>query len=119
MLRGGTAGLLSAPGTWVGENTPGIDAVGQSGEGFGLGLRILDVTGDGVPELLVSAPREDFALQAGTLFVVHLALSGESFAVTGSSRLGRADLGLISHYGPGAPIAGETLVRNDNQDVPF
>ena len=118
LLRGGTSGLLSAPGTWIGENTPAVAANAQPGEGFGYGLRILDVTGDGKPEVLVSAPWEDFSLQSGTLFILDVDVNGEGFAVTGSRRVGRDDLGAISNYGPAVPIAGGAVVLNDNQDSP-
>jgi hypothetical protein len=118
LLRGGTAGLLSAPGTWVSENTAAIAANAQAAEGFGYGLRILDVTGDGKPEVLVSAPWEDSSAQSGTLFILDVDVSGEGFAVTGSRRVGRDDLGTISHYGLGVPIAGGANVLNDNPESP-
>lgn len=118
LLRGGTAGLLSAAGTAFDEGTSGIDAFPQSGEGFGYGLRIMDSTGDGRPEVLVTAPWEDASLQAGTLFVVYTALSGDAFTVTGASRYTRGDFGSLSHFGPATPFAGGGLVALDTNEQP-
>lgn len=118
LLRGGSAGLLSQPGTAVGENTAPINAGEGVGEGFGYGLRILDVTGDGRAELVVSAPWEDGTLQTGALFVLGTGLSGSSLAVTSARRVTRADIGTASGFGPGAPFAGNSLVLNDNQETP-
>ncbi|MCP2167769.1 hypothetical protein [Goodfellowiella coeruleoviolacea] len=118
LLRGGAAGLLTAAGTGVGENTAPINATEQVGEGFGYGLRVLDITGDGTPELVVAAPWENGSLQGGALFVLSTALSGTALTVTGSRQLTRADIGTASGYGPGAPIAGGAHVLNDNLDSP-
>ena len=118
LLRGGTAGLLSAPGTWVSESTAAIAADPQPAEGFGYGLRILDVTGDGKPEVLVSAPWEDFSARSGTLFILDVGVSGDGFDVTGSRRVGRDDLGTISNYGPGVPIAGGAIILDNNEESP-
>jgi len=118
LLRGGSAGLLSQPGTAVGENTAPINAGEGVGEGFGYGLRILDITGDGRAELVVSAPWEDGTLQTGTLFVLGTGLSGSTLAVTSARRITRADLGTASGFGPGAPFAGNSVVLNDNQETP-
>jgi hypothetical protein len=114
LMRGGTAGLLSAPATVVSENSTVISASGQPGEGFGYGLRILDVSGDGKPELLVTAPWEDSSLSAGTLFELSVGLSGDSFTLTGSVTVSRGTLGNVSKYGPATPIAGGTVVMMDN-----
>jgi hypothetical protein len=118
LLRGGSAGLLSQPGTEVGENTAPINAGAGIGEGFGYGLRILDITGDGRAELVVSAPWEDGTLQTGALFVLGTGLSGSALAVTSSRRITRADIGTASGFGPGAPFAGNSVVLNDNQETP-
>lgn len=118
LLRGGGAGLLSQQATAVGENTAPINAGEAVGEGFGYGLRILDITGDGRAELVVAAPWEDGTLRTGALFVLGVGLSGSSLAVTSSRRVTRADLGTASGFGPGAPFAGSSLVLNDNQETP-
>jgi FG-GAP repeat len=118
LLRGGTAGLLSAAGTTVNENTPAIGANAQVGEGFGYGLRILDVTGDGTPELLVTAPWEDGSLQAGAMFVLTVGLSGDSLTVTGSSSYTRGALGGGSDFGPATPFAGGAVVTLDSNQQP-
>lgn len=118
LIRGGSAGLLSAPATVLSENSPQINAFGQPGEGFGYGLRILDVTGDGTPELLVTAPWEDSSLAAGTLFELSVGLAGDSFTLTGSTTVTRGDLGDLSHYGVGTPIAGGSVVMMDNYQQP-
>jgi hypothetical protein len=119
LIRGGGAGLLSAPGTTVSEDTDPIAASAQSGEGFGYGLRVLDVTGDGKPELLVSAPWEDGSLQSGVLFVLNTALAGDSITVSGARSLGRGALGSGSHFGPATPIAGGTVVQLESAEVPI
>ncbi|GAA2782867.1 hypothetical protein GCM10010521_71880 [Streptomyces rameus] len=118
LLRGGSAGLLSAPGATFDENAAVIGAGAQVGEGFGYGLRILDVTGDGRPELLVTAPWEDGSLQAGALFVLNTALSGDSLTVTGSQVLTRGALGGGSNFGPATPFAGGAVVTLDSNEQP-
>lgn len=118
LLRGGTAGLLSAAGTTFSEDDPAIGASAQVGEGFGYGLRILDVTGDGTPELLVTAPWEDGSLQAGALFVLKAGLSGTSFTVTGASSYTRGSLGGGSNFGPATPFAGGAVVTLDSNEQP-
>ncbi|MGW7381445.1 FG-GAP repeat protein [Streptomyces sp. NPDC054794] len=118
LLRGGGAGLLSAPGATFDENAAAIGASAQVGEGFGYGLRILDVTGDGRPELLVTAPWEDGSLQAGALFVLNTALGGDSLAVTGSQVLTRGALGAGSNFGPATPFAGGAVVTLDSNEQP-
>ena len=118
LMRGGGAGLLSQPPTAVGENTAPVDAGEGVGEGFGYGLTILDITGDGKAELVVSAPWEDGTLQTGALFVLGVGLSGTSLAVTSSRQVTRADLGTASGFGPGAPFAGNSVVLDDNQETP-
>ena len=118
LLRGGRSGPLTHPVALVGENTAPINANEGVGEGFGYGLRILDITGDGRAELVVSAPWEDGTVQTGALFVLGTGLSGSALTVTSARRVTRADLGTASGYGPGAPFAGNSLVLNDNQDTP-
>ncbi|WP_158884840.1 FG-GAP-like repeat-containing protein [Amycolatopsis anabasis] len=118
LLRGGANGLLTAPGTEVRENTPPINANPAVGEGFGYGLRILDITGDGKAELVASAPWEGGTPQTGALFVLNTGLSGNALAVTASRQVTRSDIGMPSGYGPGTPFAGGSHVLNDNQDSP-
>ncbi len=118
LLRGGTAGLLSAAGTTFNENDPVIGANAQVGEGFGYGLRILDVTGDGTPELLVTAPWEDGSPQSGALFVLNVGLSGGTFTVTGASSFTRGALGGGSNFGPATPFAGGAVVTLDTNEQP-
>jgi hypothetical protein len=118
LFRGSATGLLTKPPAAIDENTAPVNATAQVGEGFGYGLRILDITGDGKPELIVSAPWEDGSLQTGALFVLTVGLSGDALTVTESRRVTRAEIGTSSGYGPGAPIAGGAHVLNDNQDSP-
>jgi hypothetical protein len=118
LIRGGAAGLLSAPGATISEDSAAISASAQIGEGFGYGLRILDVTGDGRPDLLVTAPWEDGSLQTGALFVLTTGLSGDSFVVTHSQSLTRGSLGSGSNFGPATPIAGGAVVQLDSNEVP-
>lgn len=118
LLRGGTAGLLSTAATTFNENASAIGASAQVGEGFGYGLRILDVTGDGTPELLVTAPWEDGSLQSGALFVLTIGLSGSSFTVTDSSSFTRGALGGGSHFGPATPFAGGAVITLDSNLQP-
>jgi hypothetical protein len=118
LVRGGSAGLLSSPGTTISEDTAAIGASAQVGEGFGYGLRILDVTGDGKPELLVTAPWEDGTLQTGALFVLTTGLSGDSLVVDKSQVLTRGSLGSGSNFGPATPIAGGAVVQLESNEVP-
>lgn len=119
LLRGGTAGLLSAAGTTFNEDNAVIGASAQPGEGFGYGLRVLDVTGDGEPELLVTAPWEDGSLQAGALFELSVGVSGTGLAVTGSSSYTRGALGGGSNFGPATPFAGGAVVTLDTNQQPL
>jgi hypothetical protein len=118
LLRGGGAGLLSAPGTAFDEGDPAINANPQPAEGFGYGLRILDTTGDGHPELLVTTPWEDGSLQAGTLFVVTTGLAGDSFTVTGATSYTRGDFDSPSNFGLATPFAGGSVVTTDAGEQP-
>jgi hypothetical protein len=118
LLRGGTAGLLSATGTTVTEDTPAIGASAQPGEGFGYGLRILDVTGDGTPELLVTAPWEDGSLQSGALFRLSVTATAGSLTVTSATSTTRGTLGGGSAFGPATPFAGGTVVTLDTNQQP-
>ncbi|MEV4317169.1 hypothetical protein [Actinocrispum sp. NPDC049592] len=111
LFRGSTSGLLTHTVTAFGENT--VNAVAQAGEGFGYGLRVLDITGDGKAELTVAAPWED---GTGAMFVLTPGLSGDGLAVTLNRKVTRADIGTASAFGPGTPFAGSAHVLNDNQD---
>ncbi|WP_203862641.1 FG-GAP repeat protein [Plantactinospora mayteni] len=106
VFLGGPSGLDSALDLFFTENHALIAANGQFDEQFGAAVRFLDVSNDGKPELLVTAPHEDWAYENGTMFVLGLARTSSSVALTGSTKLTRAVLGNISAYGPGAPIAG-------------
>jgi hypothetical protein len=118
LMRGGSAGLLSAPATVVSEDTPEVGGVAQPGEGFGYGLRILDVNADSKPELLVTAPWEDGVLQAGTMFSLEVGVSGDKLAVTGGTTVSRSALGDSSHFGPATPIAGGAAMLMNNTEAP-
>jgi FG-GAP repeat len=109
LFLGGPNGLLTAPDFLFDEGHPLVNAVPQGAENFGNGLRVLDVTGDALPELLVTAPREDGDFSFGALFVVGVAKQGETLTVTSSALLNKATLGGISPWGPATPIAGGTL----------
>ncbi|MEU4765852.1 hypothetical protein AB0H12_21595 [Actinosynnema sp. NPDC023794] len=118
LFRGSPNGLLATAPTAFGQNAAPINGDEQPGEGFGYGLRILDLTGDGTPELVVATPWEGGSTQTGALFLLTIRLSGDALAVTGSRRLTRAEIGTPSGFGPGAPIAGGAHVLNDNLDSP-
>ncbi len=118
LLRGGAAGLSSFPATAVGENTAPVNAGAAVGEGFGYGLRILDITGDGKPELTVSAPWENGTPQTGAMFVLNTGLTGNALTVTAARKLTRAEIGTATAFGPGAPFAGNSAVLDDNLETP-
>ncbi|WP_213455506.1 FG-GAP repeat protein [Rhizomonospora bruguierae] len=109
VFLGGPSGLTSGLDLFLTENHPMINATGQFSEGFGSAVRLLDVTNDGKPELLVTAPFEDFSYNTGTMFVLDLQATSSSITLTGCTTLTRDALGTVSAYGPGAPIAGGVI----------
>lgn len=106
VFLGGASGLTSAVDYFFTENQALIAATGQVDEQFGSAVRFLDVSNDGTPELLVTAPHEDWAYENGTMFVLGLTRTSSSVTLTSSTTLTRASLGNVSAYGPGQPIAG-------------
>jgi hypothetical protein len=117
LLVGGSAGLTSGLDLLVDENTAPINANGQFSEAFGSAVRLLDVTDDGRPELLVTAPFEDYSYATGTMFVIGLRPTASGVALDSSTTLTRAVLGNVSAYGPGFPIAGCTIPPSDLPNV--
>lgn len=105
VLLGGASGLTSAVDLFFTENHALIGAVGQADEQFGSSVRFLDVSNDGIPELLVTAPHEDLSYVNGSLFVLRLTRTSGSVALSGSTVLTRTSLGTVSAYGTGSPIA--------------
>jgi hypothetical protein len=106
VFLGGSAGPLSALDLFLTENHPMVNGGAQSTETFGREVRILDVTNDGRPELIVTAPYEDLSYNSGTMFVLGLQASSGSVGVVGSTTLSRTSLGGISGFGLAFPIAG-------------
>lgn len=117
VLIGGPSGLTSGLDLFIDENTAPINANGQSGEGFGTAVRLLDVTNDGRPELLVTAPFEDFSFATGAMFVLGLRNTASGVALDSATELTRASLGNVSAYGAGTPIAGGTVPPSDLPNV--
>ena len=102
---------------FVTENDPLINAGGQFNEGFGGAVRILDVNNDGSPELLVTAPFEDFSFTTGTMFVLGLQKNASGVTLASSSTVTRSGLGNVSAYGIAFPIAGGIIPPNDLPNV--
>jgi hypothetical protein len=117
VLVGGSSGLTSGLDMYVDENDPLIGANGQFNEGFGTAVRLLDVTNDGRPELLVTAPFEDFSFTTGTMFVLGLRNTADGVALASSATVTRASLGNVSAYGLSSPIAGGVIPPNDLPNV--
>jgi hypothetical protein len=117
IFLGGPSGLTSGLDLFVTENHPMIAATAQFSEGFGTALRFLDVSNDGRPELLVTAPFEDFSFNTGTLFVLGVTRTSGSTAVTGCTTVTRSSLGGISAYGTGSPVAGGTIPPTELPNV--
>lgn len=117
VLIGGSSGLTSGLDLFVTENDPLINATGQFNEGFGTAVRLLDVTNDGKPELLVTAPFEDFSFTTGTMFVLGLQNTGDSVSLASATTLTRANLGNVSAYGLSSPIANGVIPPTDLPNV--
>ena len=117
VLIGGSSGLTSGLDLFVTENDPLINAGGQFNEGFGSAVRILDVNNDGSPELLVTAPFEDFSFTTGTMFVLGLQKNASGVTLASSSTVTRSGLGNVSAYGIAFPIAGGIIPPNDLPNV--
>lgn len=109
VFLGGVSGLTSYLDLFITENSSPINAVGQFSEKFGAAVRFLDVTNDGRPELLVTAPFEDFSYNTGTMFVLGLQATSSSVAVSSCTTLTRTSLGSVSAFGLATPIAGGVI----------
>ncbi|MGW3630352.1 FG-GAP-like repeat-containing protein [Streptomyces sp. NPDC005122] len=78
----GTAGGLASRATLIGQNTAGVPGTGESGDGFGTGVSVGDVTGDGYADVVAGIPGEDLAGRTdGGTFAV---LKGSASGLTGS-----------------------------------
>lgn len=117
VLIGGSSGLTSGLDMFVTENHPLINATGQFNEGFGTAVRLLDVTNDGRPELLVTAPFEDFSFSTGTMFALGLQKTAEGVTLANSTTITKSTLADVSAYGTGSPIAGGVIPPNDLPNV--
>ena len=118
VFLGGSSGLSSAVDLFFTENHPLIAANGQLSETFGSAVRFLDVTNDGRAELVVTAPHEDSAYETGAMFVLGLARTSGSLALTSATKLTRTSLGGISPYGFGWPVAGGAVPPNTLPNTP-
>jgi len=118
VFLGGSSGLTSALDLFFTENHPLINATGQFTEGFGSAVRLLDITNDGRPELVVTAPFEDFSYNTGTTFVLGLARTSTSVALTSNTTLTRSTLGGTSAYGTAFPVANGIIPPTDLPNVP-
>ncbi|MCX5064483.1 VCBS repeat-containing protein [Micromonospora lupini] len=117
VFLGGASGLQSGLDSTFQEGHPMINANPQPSEAFGSAVRILDVTNDGTPELLVTAPFEDFSYNTGAMFVLGLQRTSDTVALTGCTALTRATLGGVSAYGTGLPIANGVIPPTDLPNV--
>ncbi|GAB3433004.1 FG-GAP repeat protein [Flindersiella endophytica] len=106
---GGASGLTSGLDLFVTENHPLINAVSQFSEAFGSAVRFLDLNNDTRPELVVTAPFEDFSYSTGTMFVLGLQAGSTSTSVVTCTTLTRGSLGNVSGFGFGAPIGGSIV----------
>lgn len=103
-VRGGRVTLLfghrkglgaTAKDQTVGQATTGIPGANEHGDGFGAGVSLLDVTGDGAVDLIAGAPGEDDRM--GSIVIVP---SGEGrLATRRSVRVEAHELGLDPERG--------------------
>ncbi|MFG2479151.1 FG-GAP-like repeat-containing protein [Streptomyces fagopyri] len=78
----GTASGLASRATLIGQNTAGVPGTGESGDGFGTGVSVGDVTGDGYADVVAGIPGEDLADRTdGGTFAV---LKGSASGLTGT-----------------------------------
>jgi hypothetical protein len=117
VFLGGPSGLNSGLDLFFTEDHPIIAATAQTSEAFGSALRLLDVTNDGRPELLVTAPFEDFSFNTGTMFALGVTRTSTSVGLTGCTPITRASLGGISAYGAGTPVASGVIAPTDLPNV--
>ncbi|MFJ3989665.1 FG-GAP-like repeat-containing protein [Streptomyces sp. NPDC090032] len=92
LLRGGSSGLTGKNARWYDYGTPGIEGETTDEGGLGDSVQLTDVTHDGRPELVASAPEAGFPDgTAGRVFVLPGTSSGPTG--TGSLSLTPATLG--------------------------
>ncbi|MDQ0994413.1 FG-GAP repeat protein [Streptomyces sp. V3I7] len=80
---GGPGGIPgSSRSTLIDQDTAGVAGVGESGDAFGAGVSVGDVTGDGYPDVAVGAPGEDVGtvVDAGAVWL----LKGSASGLTGT-----------------------------------
>ncbi|MFE5136258.1 FG-GAP-like repeat-containing protein [Streptomyces fagopyri] len=78
----GTASGLASRATLIGQNTAGVPGTGESGDGFGSGVSVGDVNGDGFADVVAGIPGEDLAGRTdGGTFAV---LKGSAAGLTGA-----------------------------------
>ncbi|GAA3565066.1 FG-GAP repeat protein [Microlunatus spumicola] len=106
VIRGGADGLATSGNTAYDQDTPGVPGGSEEGDFFGGSLSLLDVDGDGRPDLSIGAPGED----DGGGRVTTLLGSGSGFTTDGarSYRVRDVDVNDESPYGGSL---GEALGR--------
>ncbi|MER6439083.1 FG-GAP-like repeat-containing protein [Streptomyces sp. NPDC001185] len=78
----GTASGLASRAVLIGQSTSGVPGTAESGDGFGSGVSVGDVNGDGYADVVAGVPGEDLAGRTdGGTFVV---LKGSAAGLTGA-----------------------------------
>ncbi|MFD7320827.1 VCBS repeat-containing protein [Streptomyces sp. NPDC059875] len=122
---GDPAGLTARPSATFTEDSAPLTAVAKPGEGFGYAVSLQDHTGDGLAELLVSAPWEDATAEVArtsttgsTLFELGLTIPASGPASLTSALATQASG--TSAFGPGGVgLAGGVTALTENGVEPF
>lgn len=68
LVHGGPGGLASTGNRWLDQDDPGVPGSPETGDRFGHAVALLDLTGDGSPELIVGVPGENEQVGRVTTF---------------------------------------------------
>jgi Concanavalin A-like lectin/glucanases superfamily/FG-GAP repeat len=126
VLSGGSDGIFSRPPLTFTAADPVIGAPADAYDGFGYGLAI-QPTGKADPadpaataRLLVTAPQLAGDPAAGSLYVLTVTPAAKTTGprLSAASSYTARQLGALSLFGPGWPLAGGTTIGTDIDEVP-